>query len=113
MDPAKIGFNTLFTKAPSCLAAADADVVRPGHVRLLDYEIELGLVVRKPLTGALRVGPEQLHEFLAGVTIVNDISARDVQLPRAQFYKRKELSQLWSRGSFPGAAERRGMGTLA
>ncbi|MGE6493079.1 fumarylacetoacetate hydrolase family protein [Cupriavidus metallidurans] len=89
MDPDKIGFNTLFTKAPSCLAPADTDVMRPAHVRLLDYEIELGLVVRKPLTGAVHVGPDQLHEFLAGVTIVNDISARDIQLPQAQFYKGK------------------------
>ncbi|WP_019447696.1 fumarylacetoacetate hydrolase family protein [Cupriavidus sp. BIS7] len=89
MDPDKIGFNTLFTKAPSCLAPADADVVRPAHVRLLDYEIELGLVMRKPLTAAVSVAPDQLHEFLAGVTIVNDISARDIQLPQAQFYKGK------------------------
>jgi len=100
MDPDKIGFNTLFTKAPSCLAAADADVVRPGHVHLLDYEIELGLVVRKPLTGALRVGPDQLHEFLAGVTIVNDISARDVQLPQAQFYKGKSYRSFGPVGPF-------------
>jgi 2-keto-4-pentenoate hydratase/2-oxohepta-3-ene-1,7-dioic acid hydratase in catechol pathway len=89
MDPSKIGFNTLFTKAPSCLVSADADVVRPAHVRLLDYEIELGLVLRRPLTRATNIGPEQLHEWLAGVTIVNDISARDVQLPQAQFYKGK------------------------
>jgi len=89
MNPDKIGFNTLFTKAPSCLAPADADVVRPAHVRLLDYEIELGLVMRRPLTGAVSVGPDQLHEFLAGVIIVNDISARDIQLPQTQFYKGK------------------------
>jgi len=89
MDPDKIGFNMLFTKAPSCLAPADSEVVRPAHVRLLDYEIELGLVVRRPLTDSVRVGPDQLHEFLAGVTIVNDISARDIQLPQAQFYKGK------------------------
>lgn len=100
MDPDKIAFNTLFTKASSCLAAADADVVRPGHVHLLDYEIELGLVMRKPLTGALRVGPEQLHEFLAGVTIVNDISARDVQLPQAQFYKGKSYRSFGPVGPF-------------
>lgn len=89
MDPDKIGFNTLFTKAPSCLAAANADVIRPAHVRLLDYEIELGLVMRRPLTQSTSIGPEQLHHWLAGITIVNDVSARDVQLPQAQFYKGK------------------------
>src|SRR5476649_199924 len=42
MNPDHISFNTLFTKAPSCLTSARADVVRPAHVSLLDYEVELG-----------------------------------------------------------------------
>jgi len=82
-------FNTLFTKAPSCITAADAPVVRPAHVKLLDYEIELGLVLRRALPAATKVAPEDLGQWLAGVTIVNDLSARDVQLPQGQFYKGK------------------------
>jgi 2-keto-4-pentenoate hydratase/2-oxohepta-3-ene-1,7-dioic acid hydratase in catechol pathway len=82
-------FNTIFTKAPSCITAADAPVVRPAHVQLLDYEIELGLVVRTPLPAGTQVGPGDLPQWLAGVTIVNDLSARDVQLPQGQFYKGK------------------------
>lgn len=100
MDPDKIGFNTIFTKAPSCLAPADTNVVRPAHVRLLDYEIELGLVLRKPLTQARSIGPDALHEWLAGVTIVNDVSARDVQLPQAQFYKGKSYRTFGPAGPF-------------
>ncbi|MBA5606762.1 fumarylacetoacetate hydrolase family protein [Duganella sp. FT3S] len=100
MDPDRIGFNTLFTKASSCLAAADADVLRPAHVRLLDYEIELGLVLRRPLTAACEIGPDSLHEWLAGVTIVNDVSARDVQLPQAQFYKGKSYRTFGPAGPF-------------
>jgi 2-keto-4-pentenoate hydratase/2-oxohepta-3-ene-1,7-dioic acid hydratase in catechol pathway len=82
-------FNTLFTKAPSCITAADAPVVRPPHVQLLDYEIELGLIVRRPLPAGTVVDPNQLGAWLAGMTIVNDLSARDVQLPQGQFYKGK------------------------
>lgn len=82
-------FNTIFTKAPSCITAADAPVVRPPHVRLLDYEIELGLVLRRDLPPNTRVQAEDLGRWLAGVTIVNDLSARDVQLPQGQFYKGK------------------------
>jgi 2,4-didehydro-3-deoxy-L-rhamnonate hydrolase len=100
MDPDRIGFNTLFTKAPSCLAAADADVVRPPHVRLLDYEVELGLVMRRPLQQATTIGPDTLHEWLAGVTIVNDISARDVQLPQTQFYKGKSYRTFGPTGPY-------------
>ena len=89
MDPAKIGFNSIFTKASSCLAGANDDVVRPRHVSLLDYEIELGLVIGRDVTRGEAVSPDALHDVLAGVTIVNDVTARDVQLPQGQFYKGK------------------------
>ena len=82
-------FNTIFTKAPSCITAADAPVTRPGHVQLLDYEIELGLVLRRDLPAGIKVGPDDVGAWLAGVTIVNDLSARDIQLPQGQFYKGK------------------------
>jgi 2,4-didehydro-3-deoxy-L-rhamnonate hydrolase len=82
-------FNTIFTKASSSMTAANAPVRLPRKVRLLDYEIELGLVMRKDLTADTHVGPGDLHEWVAGVTIVNDLSARDIQLPQVQFYKGK------------------------
>jgi 2-keto-4-pentenoate hydratase/2-oxohepta-3-ene-1,7-dioic acid hydratase in catechol pathway len=84
-------FNTIFTKASTCITAADAPVIRPPQVRLLDYEIELGLVLRRELPAGTLVRPEDLATWLAGVTIVNDLSARDVQLPQVQFYKGKSF----------------------
>lgn len=89
MDPSKLPFNTIFTKAPSCLSGPYDDVVRPSHVKLLDYEIELGLVLARDLVPGETITEAKLHEVLAGVTIVNDVSARDVQLPQTQFYKGK------------------------
>src|SRR4051794_34669456 len=41
MDPDAKFFNMIFTKAPSCLAPANTDVIKPARVRFLDYEIEL------------------------------------------------------------------------
>ena len=89
LDPDRIPFNILFSKAPSCLCGARDDVVRPEHVRLLDYEVELGLVLARDIDEPVEVKPNGLHEVLAGVTVVNDVSARDVQLPQGQFYKGK------------------------
>lgn len=89
LDLSDFPFNTIFTKAPSCITAADAPVARPRHVQLLDYEIELGLVMRRDLPAGTQVSPDDLGAWLAGVTIVNDLSARDVQLPQGQFYKGK------------------------
>jgi 2-keto-4-pentenoate hydratase/2-oxohepta-3-ene-1,7-dioic acid hydratase in catechol pathway len=89
LDPANFPFNTIFTKAPSCISGAYDDVVRPAHVKLLDYEIELGIVLGRDLVPGEIITEDKLGEVLAGVTIVNDVSARDVQLPQGQFYKGK------------------------
>jgi len=87
-------FNTIFTKAPSSITAADAAVVRPAHVSLLDYEVELGLVLRRALPPGTTVRPDELGQWLAGVTIVNDLSARDVQLPQGQFFLARAIAAL-------------------
>jgi 2-keto-4-pentenoate hydratase/2-oxohepta-3-ene-1,7-dioic acid hydratase in catechol pathway len=89
IDPDAKTFNMIFTKASSCIVAADADVVRPRHVQFLDYEIELGLVLRRAISGSVQVTDANLHDYVAGIVVVNDYSARDVQIPQMQFYKGK------------------------
>lgn len=91
MDPDAKHFNMIFTKAQSCIVAADSDLIKPRQVRFLDYEIELGLVLRRDITGKVTVNDANLHEFIAGVVIVNDYSARDIQIPQMQFYKGKSF----------------------
>lgn len=91
MDPDVKTYNMIFTKAQSCIAAADTDVIKPRVVQFLDYEIELGLVIRKAIRGGVAVTDANLHEYVAGAVIVNDYSARDVQIPQMQFYKGKSF----------------------
>lgn len=91
MDPDAKNYNMIFTKAPGCIVPADSDVARPPHVQFLDYEIELGLVIRRPITAAQRITDASLHQFVAGLVIVNDYSARDIQIPQMQFYKGKSF----------------------
>ena len=91
MDPDVKSFNMIFTKAGSCIVAADSELIRPKGVRFLDYEIELGLVLRRDITARQTVTEANLHEFVAGLVIVNDYSARDVQIPQMQFYKGKSF----------------------
>jgi 2,4-didehydro-3-deoxy-L-rhamnonate hydrolase len=91
VDPKAKTFNMIFTKATSCIVAADSDVIRPRSVRFLDYEVELGIVLRRPIRSPVRVSDSNLHEYVAGAVIVNDYSARDVQIPELQFYKGKSF----------------------
>ncbi|MCS3418545.1 2-keto-4-pentenoate hydratase/2-oxohepta-3-ene-1,7-dioic acid hydratase in catechol pathway [Pseudomonas sp. BIGb0450] len=89
MDPDAKHFNMIFTKATSCIVAADSELIKPAHVRFLDYEIELGLVLKRAITGKVTVTDHNLHDFVAGLVVVNDYSARDIQIPQMQFYKGK------------------------
>ena len=59
-------FNTIFTKAPSCITAADAPVACPRHVQLLDYEIELGLVLRRELPAGTQVARRRPRAVAGG-----------------------------------------------
>lgn len=100
MSPADKTYNMIFTKAPSCIVPADHDVIRPPNVKLLDYEIELGLVLKKDIVEPRQVRDEDLHDLIAGIVIVNDYSARDIQIPQTQFYKGKSFRTFGPVGPF-------------
>lgn len=89
MDPDAKTFNMFFTKSSASVAPPHTEVRRPAHVRLLDYEIELALVIGRDVTVKTEVTRENLHEYVAGITIANDVSARDIQIPQTQFFKGK------------------------
>ena len=91
MDPDAKIYNMIFTKAQSCICAADSDVIKPAVTKFLDYEVELGLIMRREISGKVAVTEQNLHEFIAGLVIVNDYSARDVQILQMQFYKGKSF----------------------
>ncbi|MFO0695547.1 MAG: fumarylacetoacetate hydrolase family protein [Polyangiales bacterium] len=89
VDPDAKSFNMFFTKSSASLHAPVGAILRPPHVRLLDYEIELALVLGARTRSAVDVGPDDLATYVAGVCIANDVSARDVQIPQMQFHKGK------------------------
>ena len=80
---------TFFRKASGSISGPFDDISRPGHVRCLDYEVEIGLVIGRELPVGARVTSEDWTSFVAGLVVTNDVSARDVQLPKTQFYESK------------------------
>lgn len=89
MDPDAKKFNMFFTKSAASITDPHGVIIKPRHVALLDYEIELTLVLGKRTQGPVKITEQNLHEFIAGICIGNDISARDVQIPQMQFHKGK------------------------
>ncbi|WP_405540221.1 fumarylacetoacetate hydrolase family protein [Streptomyces sp. NBC_00075] len=78
-----------FRKASGSVSGPGDTIVRPSHVKFLDYEIELGLVMGARLPVGAVVTESDLHEYVAGLVVTNDVSARDVQLTKTQFYESK------------------------
>lgn len=89
MDPDNRAFNLFFDKTDASVSGPFDPVTRPCHVRLLDYEIELGLVIGATIDRPITLTDDQLPRYVAALTIGNDISARDVQLPQGQYFKGK------------------------
>lgn len=81
--------NVFFRKSSASISGPRDPISRPRHVRLLDYEIELGLVIGAQIRGPISVKEENLADYIGALVLTNDVSARDVQVPEGQFYKGK------------------------
>jgi 2-keto-4-pentenoate hydratase/2-oxohepta-3-ene-1,7-dioic acid hydratase in catechol pathway len=78
-----------FRESSASVSGPSDDVVRPAHVRLLDYELEVGLVMGRRLAIGTTVTDAELPGYVAGLVMCNDVSARDIQLEKGQFYESK------------------------
>ena len=88
MDPKSIPL-TFFRKSSASISGPVDPVIKPRHVRFLDYEVEIGLVIGRDIPVGTSVSAANLSDYIAGVVITNDVSARDIQLPQTQFYEAK------------------------
>ena len=77
--------NLFFTKASSSLCGPYADIIKPARVELLDYEVEIGVVLRKAISRGVVVEPDEVGSYVAGVVLCNDVSARDVMFSASFF----------------------------
>ncbi|WP_433623600.1 fumarylacetoacetate hydrolase family protein [Nocardia sp. CA-120079] len=113
MDPDARTFNLFFDKTDASITGPHEPVLRPAHVRLLDYEIELALVLRARVDEPRTITADTLHDYVFGVTIANDLSARDVQLPQGQFLKGKSYRGFCPMGPLLAVPEPDEIGLLA
>jgi len=75
-DPHTLGLKAWhFIKASHCVTGPDAVVPLPAHAKKVDWEAELGVVIGHQ---ARNVPVDRALEVVAGYTIGNDLSARDV-----------------------------------
>lgn len=79
-----------FTKPPTSIVPPEGDVlVFPEVSEAIDYEVELAVVIGKP---GRNISKESAFDHIFGYTILNDITARDVQRRHGgQYFKGKGL----------------------
>jgi len=85
---------TSFIKLNSCLSGHNAKVIRPKGITRLDYEPELVFVIGKRALGAKKA---EAMDYVAGVTILNDLTCRDLQLREVA-----SGSRFWTGKNIPG-----------
>ncbi|MCD6217442.1 fumarylacetoacetate hydrolase family protein [bacterium] len=66
----------IFDKVTSSMLPHEGEIVYPSVVNRLDHEIELVIIIGKT---AKDISPSDAYDHIAGYTIGNDISARDMQ----------------------------------
>ncbi|PKA17475.1 fumarylacetoacetate hydrolase family protein [Leptospira haakeii] len=100
MNPKDKDYNLFFTKASSSLTSAIGDIIKPSFVKLLDYEAEMVLVLKKEILKKTIITKENLHEYVGAITLANDVSARDIQIPQGQWFKGKSYRTFCPIGPF-------------
>jgi 2-keto-4-pentenoate hydratase/2-oxohepta-3-ene-1,7-dioic acid hydratase in catechol pathway len=88
MDPRTVP-AAFFRKASHSLTGPAGDILRPDSAGFLDYEVELGLVIGADLPVGTTVTDASLARYVAALVVTNDISARQIQLTKTQFYESK------------------------
>lgn len=80
---------TFFRKTSHSISGPMDDIVKPAHVRFLDYEVEVGLIIGTDIPVGTTMTKATLADYIAALVITNDVSARDLQLPKTQFFEAK------------------------
>lgn len=78
----------IFMKPRTAIINPDENVVKPSFVKQLDYEAELAIVVGKR---AKNISIDDAEAHIFGYTILNDVSARDIQFKDKQWTRGKSF----------------------
>jgi len=78
-----------FAKYPSAIIGPEETIIlHPDDTKQVDYEAEFAVVIGKQ---ARRLSEHEAMDYVAGYTIVNDVSARDIQFAEGQWVRAKSL----------------------
>jgi len=86
-----------FTKPPTAVSGPYDDIIYPRASEKLDYEVELAFIVGKK---GKYISEKKVYDHIAGYTVFNDVSARDLQRRHSQWYKGKSCDTFAPMGPY-------------
>lgn len=93
----------VFTKAPQSVVATNTTIDPHSDItKELDYEAELAVIIGK---GGKRISKENALEHVWGYTIVNDVTARDLQRDHKQWFLGKSIDGFCPMGPWAVTAD--------
>ena len=93
----------VFTKVPECVVGPHDDVLVPSDISTqIDYEAELAVVIGK---GGKNIGRAAALDHVFGYTVVNDVTARDVQMRHQQWDMGKSFDTFCPMGPWIATAD--------
>jgi 2-keto-4-pentenoate hydratase/2-oxohepta-3-ene-1,7-dioic acid hydratase in catechol pathway len=78
----------LFAKAPSALSGPRDPIILPRSCGQVDWEVELALVVGRE---GKRITRDRAWDYIAGYTVMNDVSGREAQFGDGQWFRGKSF----------------------
>jgi 2-keto-4-pentenoate hydratase/2-oxohepta-3-ene-1,7-dioic acid hydratase in catechol pathway len=102
-----------FRKTSHSLTGPTGDIIRPDGVSFLDYEVELALVIGAELPVGTTVTDASLPRYVAALVVANDVSARQIQLTRTQFYEAKSYPTFTPAGPWLTLVDAAGLARLS
>ena len=103
-----------FRKDESAITAPFATIPWPNNDPLLDYEVEMGMIIKKPIRKPSTINAQNIEEYIAGVILANDLSPRATMIfaPFGQWYKGKSWRNMCPLGPYIHIFEKVEVGKL-
>jgi acylpyruvate hydrolase len=82
------GTPLIFAKAPTSIIGPGEPVIYPKLTKQLDYEVELAVVIGRK---GREIQEEKAYDYIAGYTVMNDVTARDIQFGDKLWFRGKSF----------------------
>jgi 2-keto-4-pentenoate hydratase/2-oxohepta-3-ene-1,7-dioic acid hydratase in catechol pathway len=88
----------IFSKPPTAVIGPDDEFrINPAVSSVIDYEVELGVIIGP---GGVNISTAKAMDHVYGYTIINDVTARDLQRKHDQWFKGKGLDRSCPMGPY-------------